>query len=161
MLLVKETPVEAAVPMADAIEAVEEALAEVALGRAVLLPRRRIHHENEMLFGLLPGSLKGVMGVYLQTDRRRTLHHETVLLYSVETGEPLILFQDCGINELRTGAAGGVGARYLARQDASRVAVFGSASHAMAQLEGVCAIRDVQHVQICPFLTNPESVSNP
>lgn len=154
MLYIKETAIESVIPMASAIDAVEEGLKEVALGKAVLLPRRRIHHDNEMLFGLLPGSLKGVMGVYLQTDQRRTRHHETVILYSVETGEPLILFQDCGINALRTGAAGGVGAKYLARKNASRVAVLGSAVHAMTQLQAVCAVRDVKHVGL--FSPNAE-----
>jgi alanine dehydrogenase len=148
MLFLKETPIETVISMKAAIDAVEEALAEVAMGKAVLLPRRRIHHDNEMLFGLLPGSLKGVMGAYLQTDQRRTLHHETVILYSVETGEPLILFQDCAINELRTGAGGGVGAKYLARKNSTQVGVLGSSSHAMAQLQGVCAVREVQHVRV-------------
>ena len=114
MLFLKETRVETIIPMPQAIEAVEEALAETSRGHAVVLPRRRIHHTNRMLFGVLPGSFKGAMGAYLQTDRDRTIHHETVILYSVETGEPLILFQDCSINELRTGAAGGVGAKHLA-----------------------------------------------
>ena len=116
MLFLKETRVETIIPMPQAIEAVEEALAETSRGNAVVLPRRRIHHTNRMLFGVLPGSFKGAMGAYLQTDRDRTIHHETVILYSVETGEPLILFQDCSINELRTGAAGGVGAKHLARR---------------------------------------------
>ena len=114
MLFLKETPVETIIPMEQAIEAVEESLAETSRGAAVVLPRRRIHHANRMLFGVLPGSFKGAMGAYLQTDRDRVIHHETVILYSVDTGEPLIMFQDCAINELRTGAAGGVGAKYLA-----------------------------------------------
>jgi len=148
MLFIKETPVKAIIPMARAIEAVEESLAETSRGNAVVLPRRRIHHANRMLFGVLPGSFKGAMGAYLQTDRDRAIHHETVILYSVETGEPLILFQDCAINELRTGAAGGVGARYLAPADARRVAVIGSEKHAFTQLQAVCAVRPVDTVKV-------------
>ncbi len=148
MLFIKETPVEAIIPMAQAIEAVEESLAETSRGNAVVLPRRRIHHPNRMLFGVLPGSFKGVMGAYLQTDRDRAIHHETVMLYSVDTGEPLILFQDCAINELRTGAAGGVGAKYLAPTDARRAAVIGSEKHAFTQLQAVCAVRPVDTVNV-------------
>ena len=55
MLFIKETPVETIIPMAQAIEAVEESLAETSRGNAVVLPRRRIHHANRMLFGVLPG----------------------------------------------------------------------------------------------------------
>ncbi|MDE0034816.1 MAG: ornithine cyclodeaminase family protein [Deltaproteobacteria bacterium] len=148
MLFIKETPVETIIPMAQAIEAVEESLAETSRGNAVVLPRRRIHHANRMLFGVLPGSFKGAMGAYLQTDRDRAIHHETVILYSVDTGEPLIMFQDCAINELRTGAAGGVGAKYLASPHAARVAVIGSEKHAFTQLQAVCTVRSIETVTV-------------
>jgi alanine dehydrogenase len=71
-----------------------------------------------------------------------------VILYHGETGEPLILFQDCSINEYRTGAAGGVGAKHLARADASRVAVIGSAVHAETQLKAVAAVRTLTGVKV-------------
>ena len=148
MMFLKETRLGAVLQLEEAIDAVEDALGELARGRGVVLPRRRIHHPNRMIFGLLPGSYRGVMGAYLQTDKERQIHHETVILYSVESGEPLVCFQDCAINELRTGAAGGVGAKYLARQDAHRVAVLGSAVHAMAQLRAVCAVRDVSQARV-------------
>ena len=110
----KTLPIDQILSMDEMIVAIEDALKEMALGRGFDLPRRRIHHPNRMIFGLLPGSVHGVMGAYLQTDLDRRIHHETVILYSVETGEPLILFQDCSINEFRTGAAGAIGAKYLA-----------------------------------------------
>ena len=141
MLFLKNTPIDQIVSMDEIIVAIEDALKEMALGRGFDLPRRRIHHPNRMIFGLLPGSVHGVMGAYLQTDLDRQLHHETVILYSVETGEPLILFQDCSINEFRTGAAGGIGAKYLARKNSSRVAVFGSRVHAETQLKAAAAVR--------------------
>jgi ornithine cyclodeaminase/alanine dehydrogenase-like protein (mu-crystallin family) len=147
MLFLKETPVDTILSMEEIIEAVEDSLKEMALG-GFDLPRRRIHHPNGMIFGLLAGSFQGAMGVYLQTDLDRRIHHETVILYSVETGEPLILFQDCAINELRTGAAGGIGAKHLARKDASRVAVLGSSLHAGTQLQAVCAVRAITSVKV-------------
>jgi ornithine cyclodeaminase/alanine dehydrogenase-like protein (mu-crystallin family) len=148
MLFLKDTPIDQIVSMDEIIVAIEEALKEMALGRGFDLPRRRIHHPNRMIFGLLPGSVHGVMGAYLQTDLDRRLHHETVILYSVETGEPLILFQDCSINELRTGAAGAIGAKHLARENASRAAVFGSALHAETQLRAAGAVRALNQVKV-------------
>jgi ornithine cyclodeaminase/alanine dehydrogenase-like protein (mu-crystallin family) len=88
------------------------------------------------------------MGAYIQTDLDRKIHHENVILFSVETGEPLILFQDCSINEYRTGAAGGIGAKYLARANASRVAVLGSAVHAETQLKAVAAVRTLTQATV-------------
>ena len=154
MLLLKNTPIDTILSMQEIIDAVEESLKEMALGRGFDLPRRRIHHPNRMIFGLLPGSFRGAMGAYLQTDLDRRIHHETVILYSVESGEPLILFQDCLINQLRTGAAGGVGAKHLARKNANRVAVLGSASHAETQLQAVCAVRPITGAKV--FSPTPE-----
>jgi ornithine cyclodeaminase/alanine dehydrogenase-like protein (mu-crystallin family) len=148
MLYLKNTPIDQILSLPEMIEAVEDTLKEVALGRGFELPRRRIHHPNRMIFGLLPGSVHDVMGAYLQTDLDRSRHHETVILYSVETGEPLIFFQDCSINENRTGAAGAIGAKYLARRDASRVAVLGSALHAETQLKAVAAVRNLTQARV-------------
>jgi hypothetical protein len=88
MLFIKDTPVDQILSMREMIKAIEDALKELRLGRGFDLPRRRIHHPNRMIFGLLPGSLHGLMGAYLQTDLDRRLHNETVILYSVETGRP-------------------------------------------------------------------------
>ena len=148
MLYLQNTPIDQILSLSEMIEAIEDALKELALGHAFDLPRRRIHHPNRMIFGLLPGSVHGAMGAYLQTDLDRRLHHESVILYSVETGEPLIFFQDCSINELRTGAAGGIGAKYLARSDARSVAVLGSAVHAETQLKAACAVRPLTLAKI-------------
>ncbi len=148
MLFLKNTPINRILSMNEMIEVIEGTLKEVALGRGFDLPRRRIHHPNRMIFGLLPGSVHGAMGAYLQTDLDRRIHHETVILYSAETGEPLILFQDCSINESRTGAAGGLGAKQLARASASRVAVIGSAVHAQTQLAAVAAVRNLTQVTV-------------
>jgi len=154
MLLLKNTPIDTILTMQEIIQAVEDSLKEMALGRGFDLPRRRIHHPNRMIFGLLPGSFQGAMGAYLQTDLDRRLHHETVILYSVESGEPLILFQDCRINELRTGTGGGVGAKHLARKGACRVAVLGSGAHAETQLQAVCAVRPITSAKV--FSPTPE-----
>jgi ornithine cyclodeaminase/alanine dehydrogenase-like protein (mu-crystallin family) len=130
------------------IETIEDTLKEIASGRGFELPRRRIHHPNRMILGILPGSVRGAMGAYIQTDLDRKIHHENVIIFSVETGEPLILFQDCSINEYRTGAAGGIGAKYLARANASRVAVLGSAVHAETQLKAVAAVRTLTEATV-------------
>ncbi len=148
MLFLKDTPIHQIVSMNEMIGAVEETLKEVALGRGHELPRRRIHHPNRMIFGVLPGSVHGVMGAYLQTDLDRRIHRETVVLYSVETGAPLIFFQDCAINENRTAAAGAVGAKWLARKDASRASVFGSQVHAETQLKALAAVRNLTEVRV-------------
>src|ERR1051325_11833874 len=148
MLYLKNTPIDQILSLCVIIEAVEDALKALAAGAGFNLPRRRIHHPEGMIFGMLPGSASGGMGAYIQTDLNRRIHHESVIVYSVETGEPLILFQDCGINELRTGAAGALGAKYLSRPDAHRVALFGSAVHARMQLKAASIVRTLTQVKV-------------
>jgi ornithine cyclodeaminase/alanine dehydrogenase-like protein (mu-crystallin family) len=155
MLFLKNTPVDQILSMPEMIETIEDTLKEIAAGRGYELPRRRIHHPNRMIFGILPGSVQGAMGAYIQTDLDRKIHHENVIIFSVESGEPLILFQDCSINEYRTGAAGGIGAKYLARPDASRIAVLGSAVHAENQLKAVAAVRKLTEAWV--YSPTPES----
>ena len=148
MLFLKNTPIDQILSMSEMIETIEDTLKEIASGRGFELPRRRIHHPNRMILGILPGSVHGAMGAYIQTDLDRRIHHENVMLFSVENGEPLILFQDCSINEYRTGAAGAIGAKYLARRDASRVAILGSAVHAETQLKAVAAVRKLTEARV-------------
>jgi ornithine cyclodeaminase/alanine dehydrogenase-like protein (mu-crystallin family) len=53
---------------------------------------------------------------------------------------------------LRTGAAGGVAARHLARADAANVALFGAGVQARAQLQAAMAVRQIERVWIVdPF----------
>ena len=153
MLFLKNTPIDQIVSLGEIIEVIEQTLKEIALGRGFELPRRRIHHPNRMIFGILPGSVQSAMGAYIQTDLDRRIHHENIMIFSVETGEPLALFQDCSINEHRTGAAGALGSKYLARKDASRVAVLGSAVHAETQLKAAAAVRNLTEVWV--FSPNP------
>jgi ornithine cyclodeaminase/alanine dehydrogenase-like protein (mu-crystallin family) len=148
MLFIKNTPVDQILSTQDMIVAIEDALKELRLGRGFDLPRRRIHHPNRMILGLLPGSVHGFMGAYLQTDLDRRLHNETIILYSVESGEPLILFQNCSINEARTGAAGGIGAKYLARKNSRVAALLGSQAHAVMQLKAAHAVRALRLARV-------------
>ena len=154
MFFLKNTPIDRILSLSEMIDTIEDALKEIAAGRGLELPRRRIHHPNRMIFGILPGSVHGAMGAYIQTDLDRKIHHENVMIFSAESGEPLILFQDCSINEYRTGAGGGIGAKYLARADASRVAVLGSAVHAETQLKAVAAVRKLTEAWV--FSPTPE-----
>ena len=154
MLFLKNTPINQILSLNEMIETIEDTLKEIASGRGFELPRRRIHHPNRMIFGILPGSVHGAMGAYIQTDLDRRIHHENVMIFSVESGEPLMLFQDCSINEYRTGAAGAIGAKYLARADACRVAVLGSAVHAETQLKAVAAVRTLTEAWV--FSPTPE-----
>lgn len=76
-----------------------------------------------------------------------------VILYSMATGEPLMISPDGYISRLRVGATNGLAARYLAREDSSTLALLGTGWQAGGQLMAHCAVRPIQRVKV--FSPNP------
>jgi len=70
-----------------------------------------------------------------------------VLLFSTETGEPLAIFPDGVVQRARVGATNGLGAKYLAREDARTAALLGSGWQAGGQLMAVNAVRPIEKVR--------------
>ncbi len=70
-----------------------------------------------------------------------------VFLFSSETGEPLAIFPDGVVQRFRVGATNALGAKYLARDDSSSVAILGSGWQAETQLTGVCTVRSIDTVR--------------
>ena len=137
----------------DAIDAVETALREHHEGTAVNLPRQRLRVPKGVfrsMSGALPS--RGVMGtkVGIQSfDFAPDGTKESVqVLYSTDTGELLALFWTDTITDYRTGAAGGVSVRYLARPSASVAGVIGAGRQARTQLIAAAAARRLSEVRV-------------
>jgi len=60
-----------------------------------------------------------------------------VIVTSVETGRPLGLVDGMTITNIRTGAAGAVGAKALARPNSEKVLLVGTGAQGRAQIEGL------------------------
>ncbi len=158
--------------MSECIDALEEAYRQLALGIGV--NRRRsdsvvqginpdTFYSLKSMDGIVPGL--GVGAVRINSDivswpvRDGTVRREKipaapgdrwvglVLLFSIETGEPLAIFPDGYLQRLRVGAANGLGIKYLARADAKTIALFGSGWQASGQAMAVTAMRDVQQIR--------------
>jgi alanine dehydrogenase len=81
-----------------------------------------------------------------------------VLLFSTENGEPLAILPDGVMQRMRVGAANGLGAKYLARKDASTVGILGSGWQAGAQLMAICAVRRIKLIRcFSPTKANRET----
>ena len=76
-----------------------------------------------------------------------------MLLFSMETGAPVMICPDGYISRMRVGAANGLAARYLAREDASVMALLGTGWQAGGQLMAHCAVRPITEVRV--FSPNP------
>ena len=61
-------------------------------------------------------------------------HQATILLFDPATGRPQCVIDGNAITTVRTGAAGGLGLSLLAREDSTRLTVFGTGVQARSQL---------------------------
>ncbi len=90
-----------------------------------------------------PGGLRRVKVPAAPNDRYVGL----VLLFSTKTGEPLAIYPDGIVQRMRVGACCGLGAKYLARADASEVAILGTGWQAGGQAMAICAVRKVRRIR--------------
>lgn len=77
-------------------------------------------------------------------ERGLPLVQAMVTLVDARTGAPRAVLEGAALTALRTGAASGVATDCLARLDARTVAVFGAGKQGRAQLEAVCAVRQIE-----------------
>jgi len=69
------------------------------------------------------------------------------LLFDIDDGRPLAIM-DLPISDVRLSASAGLAARYLARPDARRVGLIGSGTIALPMLQGICAVRSIEGVDV-------------
>ena len=172
-VLLSNEDVEQILSMDLCLETTERIYREFANGLAVNAPRcdisvageeRGTFHVFKTMSGCFPGG--GVSALRIASDvlhwveRDGVLRKEKipvapgprwlglVMLFATKTGELLAIFPDGELSRARVGACNGVGAKYLARQDASRLAVLGSGFQAKSQLQAMCAVRPIQSVKV-------------
>ncbi len=81
-----------------------------------------------------------------------------VMLFSTQNGEPLAIFPDGVVQRMRVASSSAIAARYLAREDASTLALFGSGWQAGSHLPAMCAVRNIKRVNIySPTKNNREA----
>lgn len=146
-LFLSEADVEALLTMDIALEAVEAAHRAHGLGRAIDVPRQRTRMPTAALH-ILQGALldEGVFG-YKAYRSSRAGTRFLVHLFDAE-GAALAVIEANRLGMMRTGAAGGVAAKWLAREDASEVGLFGAGWQAQGQLEALAHVRPLQRLKV-------------
>jgi alanine dehydrogenase len=71
-----------------------------------------------------------------------------VHMFSAENGRLEAIVEANHLGMMRTGAAGGVAAKWLAREDAKVAGIFGSGWQAQGQLEALAAVRKLERVKV-------------
>lgn len=153
-LYLTEADVRQLLTMDLALAAVEAAHRAHALGRAIDIPRQRTRVPTASLH-ILQGALldEGVMGYKAYTASREGARF-LVHLFDTASGKLQAVIEADSLGMMRTGAAGGIAAKHLARQESSVVGLIGAGWQAQSQLEALCKVRPVRQVKL--FSRNQE-----
>jgi len=81
----------------------------------------------------------------------------TIILIDPKTGFPLCIAEGSWITAMRTGAAGGVAARYLSREDSETVGIIGAGIQGRTQLLAVNEVREISTVKVADILDEARS----
>ena len=162
MLILSNDDAEQLLTMGDCIAALEHVYREMAEGRAAnatrsdavtLTPRPNTVYSLKMMGAVVQDTGVGVVrlnsDILSFRDKRQTKlplapgnrYTGLVLLFSIETGEPLAIFPDGILQRMRVGATSALAARYLARSDATTVAVIGAGWQAGGHVMAIAALR--------------------
>ena len=155
-LWITDADVERLLSVEEAAPAVEAALKQQASGAAANMPRGHAIAGPGLMLAHMTASLheQGVFGfkTYSIVDGKYKFF---VLLYSIQTGDLLAVFEAASLGRLRTGAASGVSAKYMSREDSADVGILGSGFQAGAQLEAICSVRPIERVRV--YSRSPEN----
>jgi alanine dehydrogenase len=147
-LLLRESDVEQLLTMPRTLELVERVHREYSTGQAIDVPRERTRLPKaalHILQGAVPSA--GIFGYKAYTSSREGVRF-LVYGFSAERGNLDVIVEANRLGMMRTGAAGGVAAKWLARPDAKVVGVFGSGWQAEGQMEALANVRKLERIKV-------------
>lgn len=153
--IISRKDVESVLDMKSALPVVEEAFRRHGRGETIMPPKLYldiVKHEGD--FRAMPGYLHGdeeMAGLKWVNVHPRNSEHGLptvmgVLIYSdPSTGFPLAVMDATHITRIRTGAAGGVAVKYLARPESRTIGMVGCGAQAESQL--LAALESLANVE--------------
>jgi len=148
--------VESLLDMKGTLKVVEEAFRQHGLKKVQMPPKLYLYFKNHNGdLRTMPGYLEeqditGVKIVNVHPDNPRIglpTVMALVILNSTETGAPLAIMDGTYLTDMRTGAAGGVAVKYLARKNAKTVGFVGTGNQARSQLMAINEIIDIHEIK--------------
>ena len=169
MLLINNQEVAELFDMKSCLEALETGYADLLKGDAVYRPRLDVwvpceRPDGYYRWGTMEGASReiGVFAIRMKSDIvhwpdgkteekyciRPGTYCGLIMVFSVRNGEPLAILNDGLLQHMRVGGCAGLGAKYLARPDASVVGIFGSGGMAGSYLEAFNEVRRIHKVKV-------------
>ena len=156
MLVLSADDQRKAITIKEAIDSVATALSEYSSGRTVSPVRTSIAVKNDASSLFMPSYINKTesLGIKIvsvfpknQAIAKSTINGLMILL-NADTGEPLALMDASYLTVLRTGAVTGLATDYLARKEASKLAVIGTGVQSRGQIESVISVRQIEEITL-------------
>src|SRR5258705_356823 len=147
-LLLREAHVEQLLTMKTTLELIERVHREYSTGNAIDVPRERTRLPKtamHLLQGAVPSA--NIFGPKAYPSSSEAIRF-AVCGFDAERGNLDVIVEANRLGMMRTGAAGGIAAKWLAREDAKVVGIFGSGWQAEGQLEALAAVRRLERVKV-------------
>lgn len=178
--LLSNDDVAAGVSMPAIVEALEHMYEELGEGTALTRPRTDVHapaagegeyYRFKTMGGIVPSA--GVYALRINSDVLRWVERDgdtvqeklprargeryvgLVVLFDAGDGTPLAIMPDGYVQRLRVGATSAIGARHLARDDASTLGLLGAGWQADGQVAAMAEVFDLDWVRV--YSPTPES----
>lgn len=152
--MIDEEDVTDLITLDEAIEAVENAFREKGSGMVQMPPKSYVYFDQfNGDFRVMPAYLEDinvagvkVVNVHPDNPQKHKLPSvmATIILLDPETGEPISFIGGTKITDYRTGAAGAVAAKYLAKDDSDIVAFIGTGAQARTQIRALDKVLDIE-----------------
>lgn len=179
MLILSNEDIEKILPVGACLDVLEGAYRDLGNGMAATVPRYDVFsptkpgefYEYKTMSGVLPGRNIAALrlnssvvkwyqkGGGIRKDKLPVAGGDKfvglVMLFSTETGEPLAIFPDGYVQKLRVAGASAIAARYLARKEATVMALLGAGWQASAHLVTLSMVRELKQVRV--YSPTPES----
>ncbi len=164
-LIINQKEVRQLLKMDLCIEAMEECLKDVSLGATEMLQRTMIHHPNGNILAGMASSLhnKNITGskviIFPGAETKKAGTNQGIIpIFNIETGKLMAIVDGEIITGVRTAAATAVATGWLARGDASSLAILGTGKLGRLHVDAIKLVRDIRRVTV--WNINPQSAAD-
>lgn len=161
-LIINQKEVRELLKMDQCIEAMEECFKDVSTGATEMLQRTMIHHPNGNILAGMASSLhnKQITGskviIFPGTQTKKAGTNQGIIpIFDIATGALLSIVDAEIITGVRTAAATAAATGWLARGEASSLAILGAGNLGRLHIDSIKLIRDIRRVTVWDI--NPEA----
>lgn len=157
-LILSQKDIRQLLPMKEAIQTIENAFKDFAVGKTQMIPRKYlIFKKHSGKTGFMPAYIDSldasgvkIVSAHDENPKKYGLPRvtATMVLTDPKTGLPLAIMDATYTTMIRTGALGAIGAKHLARRDANIAGIIGTGVQGRGQLMGLIEVIDLEKVLV-------------